>query len=377
MLGAVTVSGCGAAEHVTAGMKAKGALETLGKQSSASFVASVDGSEEDARTFLRGVRGGEPSDRAVRLLANTEVTMAVGSGQEDIPLAEMKRSDAMDVAAALNFGRTDVFAVKSVRDKLYLRAEPANLAEQLETSDKRRHQADEIVALAEDLPDSLGSAKDALRGSWVRVDPETFDDFAQAADRLTERAGKEGAQHGPAGAALDAADAPRGTAQALRRAVSVASALNGQTQREFVERLETLLREHARFSDGGERGGAEHVKVTLPGREAAADLSAALEPLGADVPPSRVPDHDVTADLAVRRGQLTSLTVDLGQFTGAWGKEAAGKPGSGEEVPHLPLKLELGGGAALSVDPPDGARELRPEDLMASLMYGALGSTRS
>ena len=70
----------------------------------------------------------------------------------------------------------------------------------------------------------------------------------------------------------------------------------------------------------------------------------------------------IVADLSIRRGQLTSLTLDLGQFTGGGA--------------HLPLRLEFSGGDAVAVTAPGGTEELQPQDLVAALMYGALGTER-
>lgn len=78
-----------------------------------------------------------------------------------------------------------------------------------------------------------------------------------------------------------------------------------------------------------------------------------------------MPDRKVNADLEIRRGQLTGLTLDLEQFLS---DEAQAKG------VHLPLRMAFGGGDAVPVQAPDGARELKPQDLLAAVMYGALGT---
>jgi len=396
---------CSATEHLTTGMKVRGAVVKLGEQPSSSVTASVDGSTRQAYEFLRRTRGDAATHKDAQRLARAELTLAAGSGSEETPLKEMRGSDATDVAAALNFGGRDVAAVKSVGDKLYLRVSLHSLVRQTGGSHRARETAKEIVALADDLPPSLGAARDALQGKWVRADPEAFDDFARTGERLAERGSERAAaarraqdakkrspekkrsqeKRTPAGKTSDgeksgekkrdgarekkraeaAHEAAAKRAQAekyreVRDAVTIGSALDGQSQREFVTSFQRLLAKHATFSDGGERNGADHVRLTLPGRESARDLVAALKPLGAEVDPDRVPDGDITADLALRRGQLTALTLDLGQFAGH---------GS-----HLPLRVDFGGGNALSVTDPGGTKELKPQDLLAAVMYGALGT---
>jgi hypothetical protein len=408
---AVTASACSTAERLTTGMRVRNAVVKLGDQSAATVVVSVDGSPRQAREFLRKARGGDDkagtSEKAALRLARAELTLSAGTGdeEEETPLKEMPRSDAANVAAALNFGGEDVAGVKSVDDKLYLKADLPELVSQTEGSKRARDKAQEIVDLADDLPATLRAAEYALKGEWVRADPEAFDDFARAAEALAERRqaerdAEEDAEEDPGKGGdrgKDKAKNDRGKndgkgkgkgeekndakhedekrerseqaerAGEIRDAITIGSALDGQSQREFVNRVQQLLREHAEFDAMGERGGAEHVRMTLPGRKAAKDLVGALRSLGAEIDPRRVPGGDIAADLSIRRGQLTSLTLDLGQFTrgGARGGEA-----------RLPLTLEFSGGDAVAVTAPGGTEELQPQDLVAAMMYGALGTEK-
>lgn len=418
---AASVSGCSSAERLTTGMKVRNAVVKLGDQPASTVIASVDGSPRETREFLEAARGGgdggdgksgkndkdsgddksgksgkgsgdgedgssdEALEKTALRLARAELTMSAGTGDEEegTPLKELPDSDAANVAAAIDFGGDDVAAVKSVDDKLYVRVDVEALVDEVEGSERARKAAAEIVGLADDLPASLGAAKDALKGEWVRADPETFDDFARAAETLAERQQEkqeerdeskdkskdEGEGGDKAPDAADAGDgkAPQESEQArrsreIRDAITIGSALNGQSQREFISAVQELLREHAEFDARGEHGGADHVRLTLPGKKAAKDLVAALRPLGAEIAPSRVPGGDITADLSIRRGQLTSLTLDLGQFT------------RGDA--RLPLRLEFSGGDAVAVTAPGGTEQLQPQDLVAAVMYGALGTER-
>ncbi|MGH3314374.1 MAG: hypothetical protein ACRDP3_27950 [Streptomyces sp.] len=359
---AASVSACGATEKLTTGLKVRNAVEKLGERPSASVTASVDGSARQAYAFLERTRGDAATHKDAVRLARAELTVAAGSGSEETPLKDMRGSDATNVAAALNFGGRDFAAVKSVRDKLYLRVSLRSLVRQTGGSQGARRTAAEIVALADDLPVSLGGARDALQGKWVRADPEQFDEFATAAQTLAERRAKR-ADDGNGGSDGQQSDRQREEAERSREfrdAVTVGSALDGQSQRAFVKGVQKLLREHATFTGEGEHGGADRVRMTLPGRESAKDLVGALKALGADIDPKRVPDGDITAGLAIRNGQLTSLTLDLGQFTG--------------DGTRLPLRLDFGAGEAVPVTAPGGAKEIEPQDLLAAFMYGALGT---
>ncbi|SCK51482.1 hypothetical protein [Streptomyces sp. WMMB 322] len=384
LLVATSVSACSSAQRLTTGLKVRNSVVKLGDQPASTVVVSVDGSPRQAREFLTARAGGgkrHASMQAARMLSRAELTVSAGTDDEETPLKEMPESDAANVAAALNFGGNDVAAVKSVKDELYLRVNLRTLAKYTADSEETREAASEIVDLADELPHTMGAARDALKGKWVRADPEAFDDFARVAETLAERRQNKSDQRSredQEDAEGDKADA-RGKedksthkrteeseearrSREIRDAVTIGSALDGQSQREFISGVQDLLREHAEFEATGEFRGAERVRMTLPGRKAARDLVAALRPLGAEIDPARVPGSDIVADLAIRRGQLTSLTLDLGQFT------------RGEA--HLPLRLEFSGGDAVSVTAPGGAKELMPQDLVATAMYGALGTEK-
>lgn len=360
-----SVSACSQAERLTTGMKVRNAVMKLGEQPSATVVASVDGTPEQARAFLVRARDGhgeaEVSRLAAERLARAELTVSAGTGDEteELALKDMPEADAANVAAALDFGGDQVAAVKSVDDELYLKADLEYLVEEAEASGRWRQRAEEITGLADDLPSTLEATKDALRGGWVRVDPMAFDDFAEAAEALAVRQrARSKVPH------VYEEQARR--YREVRDAVTVGQALEGQPQRAFLASVQDLFREHARFDGRGEHAGAEHVRMTLPGRKAAKDIVAALRPLGAEIDPARVPDRDITADLTIRRGQLTALDLDLGRLVG----------GPAESRPRLPLRLEISGGDAVAVTEPPGAQELLPQDLVAAMAYGALGRAR-
>lgn len=360
---ALALTGCSAAEKLTTGLKVKHAFEKLGEQPSASVLLSVGGTARDADAFLRaaGASKGAHTRQTAELLSRGELTFAVGSDREEVPLKELSRSERLRFATAVNFGGKDVVAAKSVEEKLYLRLNLRSLVAQTDGSHRDRQRARKIVALAKDLPHTLGSAKDALKGKWVRVDPESFDDFARAAQEITE--GEKKGEFGKDGAAVS--EESDEASQRVGRATAAGRALNGESERAFLEGLEKTLGEHASFKKAGEYDGADHFTVTVPARKAAPDLSRALEALGARLDPAQVPDQDVRADLQVRRGQLTGLTLNLEQFLSAEDRERG---------VHLPLRMTFGAGDAVSVEAPDGARELKPQDLLAAVMYGALGT---
>jgi hypothetical protein len=457
-----SLSACSSAQKMTTGLKVRNSVEKLGDQTAASVVASVDGTTDHTYAFLRHA-GADVTRADATRVARAELTMAVASGSDTSALKDVPKSEGLNLAGSLNFGGTDVVAVKSVDDACYLRLRLDRLVGQAGGSRAQQRTADRVMALADRLPTTLGAAKDALKGRWVRADPHAFGDFARAAETLSartaqdesnerkaeesardakgahdaqsaedagdakgERGGDEastarggkGEQNGKGGKARRAAlgglsrqareDAAR-AARALRdtesrragvhsrsrqfrKAAAIGSALDGQSQRAFIAGVERLLVAHAKFtpvaSGGGRGDGVQRLRVTLPGRQAAGDLSTATAALGVHLPPQRVPDGAITGELLLRRGQLASLTVDLGQFTdgGDGGRSEGGKSdggrsgeersegGDGAAARHLPLRLEFNSGEAVPAEAPGGTRKLHPQDLLAAALYGALGT---
>lgn len=265
---AVTLVSCSTAEKLTTGLKVKHAFERLGEQPSASVLVSVDGTATDADAFLRaaGAPRGATTKQAAKLLSRGELTFAVGSDRERTPLKDLNRSERLRFATALNFGTTDVLSAKSVEEKLYVRVRLRSLVARLSDSKSDRERARKIVALAKDLPTTLGSAKDALRGEWVEADPESFDDFARAAQEITrdEKKGEFGKKSKAASKTNDE------TSKRVGRATAAGRALNGESEREFLEGLEKTLGRHAEFKKAGEYGGAEHVTVSILSAEGGA-----------------------------------------------------------------------------------------------------------
>ncbi|MGW8379329.1 hypothetical protein [Streptomyces sp. ODS28] len=357
---AASLVSCEATEKLTTGMKVKSAVEKLGDSPSASVIATVDATPQEAYRFLEKTRGGSPSQRQARLLSRAELTMATSTGDPEKPIKEMDRSEAADVAASLNFGGPDVAEVRSVDEQVYMRVGPQSLAQQAGGAADRRR-ANEAVELAGKLPGYLASARDALQGKWVRINPYAFDSFARVAQSMSW-----GGQPVPGSKpGATSAKVRRTTAAAsstLRDATGITAGLNGQAQREFLTGVEKTLAEHASFKAAGQRAGADVVRISMPAHAAARDLADALKPLGVHLNPADVPEHTVHADLSIRRGQLTNLSLDLGQFA----------PGGTASGAHLPLRLELGGGAAIPVWTSGGAKELKPQDLVAAAAYEAL-----
>ncbi|MBW1602697.1 hypothetical protein JJV70_11365 [Streptomyces sp. JJ66] len=331
-------------ERLTTALRVAAAVGELGEHGSVSVTGRLDASPRRIEEYLthRAGPGAEPwrLREQARLLADLEFAAAVRASK---PLNELSHAERVDTAAAISFGGADVLGVTSVNHQLYVRVGLGALAADVGYRGPVLRHTPELEELTGDLPSSLHVAQQALRGEWVRVDPEAFGEFADVLG------GESGAP-----------------AERLTRSTSVLT--TAEVQQHLVDAVRTTLTEHASVRDAGTRDGAEHVTVTLPARDAAHGLAAALRPVSHQLGDpdltqlARVPDHPVHLDLAIRHGALSALTVDLARL------DPRAPAGAGP----LPLRLEFAPGQVVRVAAPGGAEQLHPQDLLAALTYATL-----
>lgn len=340
---------CQAPGRADAGTRVRQAVERLGEWETVSATVRVEASADEIHAFLRRghERGAGPavSRTDALLLSRMETAFVFGS---DRPLKDLGDKDRLDTAAAVNFGNRDVAAYKSVGADFYVRADWKRLAHETNRSRETVVRAAELARSADSLPPSLAAARDMLEGRWVQMDPEEFDHFARAV----------GGKYGE---------------RAQRLANSVDILQSARAQHHVIGAVRRALEDHAVLREAGRADGTERVRVTLPAREVADGLASALAPLEERFDGigfswlERAPDRRVTAELALRGGVLSGMTVDLAQFTG--------QTGAGD-VEEIPLTVSFAPGSAVPVKAPRGARWLDPQDVMAAVLYEELGSPR-
>ncbi|MCI0384096.1 hypothetical protein [Streptomyces sp. CNQ085] len=345
----LVAAACGTPQKSGAEARARQSVERLGEWETVSVAVRVEAPADEIHAFLRRnhERGMGPaaSRTDALLLSRMETAFVFGA---DRPLKDLGRKDRIDTAAAVNFGNRDVAAYKSVGADFYVRADWARLAHETDRSRETVVQAAELARSADGLPPSLAAARDMLEGRWVQIDPEEFDHFARAV----------GGKYGE---------------RAQRLANSVDLLQSARAQHHVIGAVRRALDDHAVLRDAGRADGTERVRVTLPAREVADGLAEALAPLEDRFDGigfswlERAPDRRVTAELALRGGVLSGMTVDLAQFSGETGVE-----GSAE----IPFTMSFAPGSAVPVRAPRGARWLDPQDVMAAVFYEELGSSR-
>ncbi|WP_338933181.1 hypothetical protein WEB32_34335 [Streptomyces netropsis] len=181
-----------------------------------------------------------------------------------------------------------------------------------------------LARKADELPASMGNVKSGLKGEWVVIDRESFPEGAGAED------GK----------------------------------VDAKAQKQVLAAVQKSLGAHAKFKDAGTKDGADHVKVTVPARTTAKDITNSLKPM-ADQLGGRVervtddvkdvPDKDITVEVAISDGMVSGLTFDIAEFD--------------EKVKaKLPLTLAIKGNDSKTALPSE-AKPLTPQDLMGAAMF--------
>lgn len=336
---------CGPAEGaVTPAASVESAVDRMTAEESATVIANLDDAPvSEVRTLLRELGQGAGKRQAERLV-RAEIAIAL---EADGPLNTLEKYGAgTRLALALCLGDRDVVAYKSVGDQVFLRLQLQELARQGRLTAEQQNRLNEIVGMADELPESLKSARQFLEGGWVSIDPEDFAEYGWAVEDFT-------------GLSLDGPGFHGAT-----------SLLDGRELRATLSGLEDVLVDHGTYRKAGAsragRGEDEdevrRLRAELPARRVAKALAPLLGPLGARLDPAEVPQRAIPAEVTIRRGSLAELRIDLGELTDGG-------------TAHVPLRLRFSPGDVFSANPPKNSRTLEPQDLLAAALYGITRSS--
>ncbi|MHA7956267.1 hypothetical protein ACX9I7_00720 [Streptomyces sp. L500] len=321
---AAASTACLPSRHDSAATKVKKAFAALGSQHAMSAEIRLDATADQIYAAMRDQKDFKRADADT--LADLRLSYALSY---DMPLKDARNDDSGTGSFALSrAGHKPMLEMRSAGKTLYARADLKDLSQlgrshgDDDQNDTDVAGLDQLVKKADTLPPSMDSVKTALKGGWVYLDPTAYQDEPAEDDQL-----------------------------------------DAKTQKQVLETLEKALDGNVSFKNTGKVNGADHVKVTLPAKKTAKDITDGLKPL-TDKLGGRVdrmtddlddiPDKDISVDVALRDGKVSSLTLDLAQLD----RKVKDK---------LPLTIAIKGGAT-KIDIPTDAKPLTPGDVMAAAM---------
>ncbi|NBM20335.1 hypothetical protein [Streptomyces sp. GC420] len=311
-------------EQLSAGQKLDQAFERIGEKRSLSLEIDLDTDAETLKALDAAsdpAPGEEIPDEAAKLLSDAVITFTVESKK---PFAEADENDFTGMAMKVSTSDGDLAEYRVVGDYTYFRSDFETLSEAMGIP----------MPPADELPPEAAPLKKVIEGEWVKVDTKEL-----------EKAGT--------GAADD------------EGSPAAEPSLDAKTQKKLLNGLREVVSREVDLKTAGEKDGTEHITATAPFRTLLTELLDEIRPLSKDLPPGMVlptakdlkdaPNAEVTADFALKNGELTEVNVDLAALA------------EDTEVKKLGLVLRMSEGSRPTA--PSGATELD----MGALMEGFAG----
>ncbi|WP_111490567.1 hypothetical protein [Peterkaempfera bronchialis] len=246
-------------------------------------------------------------------------------------------ADAIDFGLALHGkGSSALAEIRQVGGTAYARVDVDGLAGLV------GEDASELRSMESELPPELKVFKEALQGKWISFDSKLMEQFTN------DLGGQAGAKP------------------------SAAPSVDADTQRKLLDALGSVLSRDVTFEEKGRQGDADRILISAPARTLVRDLEKALTPLAKQFPGldkelptsslNEIPDRQVSAELLIKDGVITSIGFDFAQLV----------PKATSDD-HMVVKLSLSREAA-AVQAPTGAVALTKKDLdgmMGMMVAGA------
>lgn len=275
---------CGTVEQLSAGRKLDQAFEKLAGEKTISFELDLD---TDARSLkaLDASSSPEPGeelpDEAADLFSDAKISVTVQSKK---PIEESGEKDYVGMALKISNKDGDLTEYRVVGDYTYIRSDVNVLGKAMGFP----------VPSVKDLPPEASGLKKVLEGEWVKIDTKEM-------EKTTAELGAE----------PGAKPAPEPT-------------LDAGTQKHLLEALRKTVAREVDFKTAGGEDGSEHITATAPFRTLITEFLGEIRPLAKSLPPGMelptdkdlkdVPDTEVTADFALKNGELTEVSVDLAEL---------------------------------------------------------------
>ncbi|QGV82618.1 hypothetical protein EIZ62_12220 [Streptomyces ficellus] len=307
---------CGTVEQLSAGKKLDRAFEKLGKEKTLSFELDLDTDAASLKALdakSEPEPGEELPDEAADLLSGAKISFTVESTK---PIEKSGEKDYVGMAMKVTTPDGDLAEFRQVGDWGYIRTDPKAL-EKI---------SGEPMPDSKELPPEAGAFKDVLEGKWVKFNTKEM-----------EKAGGQGA----------GTPSPEPT-------------LDAKTQEKLLDSLREVVSREVEFTTGKSEDGTEHITAVAPFRTLITELIGEIRPLAKDLPPGMelptdkdlkdAPNAKVTADFALKNGELKEVRVDLAKLA------------EDAKVKKFGLVLRLGEGQKPTA--PAGATELDLEGFL-------------
>jgi hypothetical protein len=350
---------CGTAEATPQG-KVQNAFSKLSDDRTLTLGLSFDATADQIYTAMKD--NGDFTRDDAKMLAALRAQLSVSTQKEFGLLKTNDKNGSFGFRLSNgDAGGTSLIEIRSVDQKLYLRADVKGLTK-LDTSTSSADLAEinGFLDHVDELPSSLAALKAAVKGEWIVIDPKAFTEYAKSmADQFGGGSAGSDSDSG-ADSALGGLGIP---------GMPGLPKLDEKTQKQLVEAFRTALSHNATYKDLDKRDGADHVLVSVPAQQFAKELKPSLSSALKDLPGfdvtdlnglDDVPNRTISVDLGFKGGDLSGITFDLMQLN----DKAAGA--------KLPLLIGVDGGTA-KVTAPQGALQLNPQDLISLFMADPSG----
>jgi hypothetical protein len=316
---------CGTVEQLSAGQKLDQAFEELAGKKSISFELDLDTDPQTLKE-LDAASDPEPGEEipeeAARLLSGAKISVTVQSKK---PIGESGEKDYVGMTMKISTTDGDLIEYRVVGDYTYIRSDIDSVGKALGAP----------VPSAEDLPPEADGLKKVLEGEWVKFNTE----------EMEKTTGELGAMPGEK-------PEPEPT-------------LDARTQKKLLDALRSTVAREVDFKTAGDKDGAEHITATAPFRTLITKFFGEIRPLAKNLPPGMelptdnelkdAPNTKVTADFALKNGELTEVRIDLSKLA------------ENPKVKKFGLVVRMSEGQKPTA--PAGATELDMEEIMGG--FGA------
>ncbi|WP_037603654.1 hypothetical protein [Streptacidiphilus rugosus] len=332
---AAGAAACGTAKQLSAAEQVSDGFDKLGAAKSVKVSFSLDATPAQ----LVALAGTSAADKlkltdATKLsgLGATVTLSSAGSVQQALKVLQDPKATGLPAGSALAMevhagDGKPLVEIREIGEKAYVRIGLDQIVSLSGDASMRTEIAQMRAGMAQ-MPAAYSAVKDLFEDKWVGID-------VKAAGELAKNAPTTG---------LPVGITP-----------SAAPSLDAATRTKLSDAVIGVFKKDVAFTDKGSKDGVQQIQVAAPARQLVTDLQGAVLPIVRTIPgvgsklptgaPTDVPDKQAAAEVFLKDGVVTKVTMDLNQLDPA---------GAGQQLP-VSLSFALD---APAVTAPAGASEL-------------------